>query len=101
MRVRPSKPWFVRRNIGLGWRPASWQAWSLAAALVLVSVVAVVAFKSSGIRFAVILGAAALYTVVAAITSATRPDVQESSDADRPVPEDEPAGETRLRGSIR
>jgi hypothetical protein len=27
MQQHIDKPWFRRRTVGLGWRPASWQGW--------------------------------------------------------------------------
>src|SRR5579872_2994773 len=35
-----SRPWFVRRRYGVGYRPFAWQGWLIAAALVGVTIIA-------------------------------------------------------------
>jgi ABC-2 type transport system ATP-binding protein len=100
MKVDRSKPWFVRRNIGLGWRPASWQAWAVAAPLVVVTGGVVAAVGNSAARLAVIVAAGAVYALIAAMTSGGRAgdlesDSHESDAAERPVARDAPARRDR------
>jgi ABC-2 type transport system ATP-binding protein len=90
MKVDHSKPWFVRRTIGLGWRPASWQAWAVAAALVVVTVSVVVAVKNSTTRLVVIVAAGAAYALVAAMTSGGRAGARESDGDERRLAQDAP-----------
>jgi ABC-2 type transport system ATP-binding protein len=93
MSLKPSKSWFVRRTVGWGWRPASWQGWLSAAALVLVTFGAVIALKSSAARLVVILGAAAVYQMVAVVTSGPRTEPQASEDENPQINQDQPASE--------
>ncbi|MGH7686815.1 MAG: ABC transporter ATP-binding protein [Candidatus Dormibacteria bacterium] len=65
------QPWFVRRQIGFGWRPVAWQGWLITAVAIGAVVVSVtfarVAKAPVGIVFvAAILG---VYTLIAATTA--------------------------------
>ena len=81
--MRPShgQPWFVRRRVGFGWRPASWQGWVITAVAVALAVAAIAAFGRSPFRTVAVLAVVALYAGVAALTSRDP----------RPVLEREPA----------
>jgi ABC-2 type transport system ATP-binding protein len=67
--MRPT-PWFVRRKVGFGWRPAAWQGWLITALAVGLMVAALAGLRGSpGGRTAAILAIIALYTLVAALTA--------------------------------
>lgn len=61
-------PWFVKRTIGLGWRPASWQGWLITVVFVAIVITAVLIARVAKvpISLAVVPIAVGLYTLVAA-----------------------------------
>ncbi|HUJ55798.1 MAG TPA: ABC transporter ATP-binding protein [Gaiellaceae bacterium] len=68
MRQLSAKPWFRRRRVGLGWRPATWQGWAVTVAAVATAVVAVELLRRSPARVPVVILVIALYAIVALAT---------------------------------
>ena len=68
MRQLSAKPWFRRRRVGLGWRPATWQGWAVTVAAVATAVVAVELLRRSPARVPVVILVIALYAIVAFAT---------------------------------
>jgi hypothetical protein len=65
--------WFVRRRIGFGWRPASWQGWLLSAVLLGVALTSLAVLRPKSLGVLVVVAAVAVYTLVAALTSRGQP----------------------------
>ena len=85
------RPWFRRRRIGFGWRPAAWQGW-LVTAVAVGSVIGVVALVHGVARLPIVIGVMAVYSIVALATGGARaapapaaPVAEET--ADPPLPE--------------
>ena len=85
------RPWFRRRRIGFGWRPAAWQGW-LVTAVAVGSVIGVVALVHGAARLPIVIGVMAVYSIVALATGGARaapapaaPVAEET--ADPPLPE--------------
>ena len=66
-----SGPWFGRKRVGWGLRPASWQGWAITGVYVVALVVLgrTLAATQPVIFFTVLAVATALYIVVAYLTS--------------------------------
>ena len=94
------RPWFRRRRVGFGWRPVSWQGWSITLLAVAAAVVVVVVLRGSAARIPLLILVAALYAVVALLTGGRRSaDAPPSSDAgESPAA---PAGSAGLSGEQR
>jgi ABC-2 type transport system ATP-binding protein len=69
-----TRPWFVRRSIGVGWRPATWQGWLITAAAAAVALAALITARAekAPIFIVVVVGVAVLYSVVAMLTARPR-----------------------------
>jgi ABC-2 type transport system ATP-binding protein len=92
-----AKPWFRRRRVGFGWRPASREGWlvSLLAAALVAGVL--IGMRTSGSRVPVAIGIVAAYAIVAVRTGGLRagedapgPGGEERADAPPPLPERAP-----------
>ncbi len=66
------RPWFRRRAIGIGWRPASWEGWLLTLGAVAAVVGTLALLRGSAARIPVVVLILALYTIVALATGGTR-----------------------------
>jgi ABC-2 type transport system ATP-binding protein len=83
------RPWFRRRRVGVGWRPASWQGW-LATVLAVAIVIAVIALvRGSSRRIPIVILVVAVYVAVAVSTSGTDAEARET---------EEPAADARAEG---
>ena len=92
--------WFRRRRVGFGWRPVSWQGWSITLLAVAAAVVVVVVFRGSAARIPLLILVGALYAVVALLTGGRRSaDASPSSDAGESSAA--PAGSAGLSGEQR
>ncbi len=69
-----SQRWFRRRRVGFGWRPISWQGWSITLFAVTAAVAVVVVFRGSAVRIPVLVLIVACYAVVALLTGGRRSD---------------------------
>ena len=67
-----SDPWFVRRQIGVGWRPASWQGWLVTFVAVAGLVTALAVFRRTPAGIGSAVGIAAAYIAVALLTGGAR-----------------------------
>ncbi|HEX6539238.1 MAG TPA: ABC transporter ATP-binding protein [Candidatus Dormibacteraeota bacterium] len=81
-------PWFVRRQLGLGWRPATWQGWMITAIAVAVVVVTLVLFRihKSPIGIVVVVAILGVYAAIAAMMS-RRPALAAAGQSDSTAPE--------------
>ncbi|MGD0981959.1 MAG: ABC transporter ATP-binding protein [Solirubrobacteraceae bacterium] len=59
-----SRPWFVRRRYGVGYRPLAWQGWAIAGAFVAAIVVLVAVVHTSTARIVSVIALVGLYTAV-------------------------------------
>ena len=92
--------WFRRRRVGLGWRPVSWQGWSISLLAVAAAVVVVIVFRGSALRIPALVLIVALYAVAALLTGGRRADdAPPSSDAEESLAK--PAGSAGLTGEQR
>lgn len=75
-----TRSWFVRRSIGVGWRPATWQGWLITVAAVGAVIASVVATRltKSPLGLVAIVVVAALYSLVEMLT-ARRPAADDST----------------------
>jgi hypothetical protein len=76
------RPWFRRRSVGLGWRPATWQGWliTLVTAGLVIGVLALM--RNSAERFPIVILIFALYAVVALLTGGARADAAAPTTSD-------------------
>jgi ABC-2 type transport system ATP-binding protein len=87
------RPWFRRRGAGVGWRPVSWQGWTITLAAVVLVVGVLVLLRSSPGRIPLAVLVLAVYAIVARLTGGSPPDVTTPSIADS-----DPAAEARVEG---
>ena len=78
------KPWFVRRAVGWGWRPAAWPGWVVSLVALALVVVAVLALSKSFLKIVALVVILAAYLGVAALTGSGAP-VPASGDDELPV----------------
>jgi ABC-2 type transport system ATP-binding protein len=102
MRQLSAKPWFRRRRVGLGWRPATWQGWAVTVAAVAIAVVAVELLRRSPARVPVVILVVALYAIVALATGgaaeeAVTAETPAEPEPDTPAPESAPPPAARAR----
>ncbi|MGD0385730.1 MAG: ABC transporter ATP-binding protein [Solirubrobacteraceae bacterium] len=69
-----SRPWFVRRRYGVGYRPSAWQGWVIAGVLVGAAVVVLAVVHASSARIAVLAALVVLYSAVGWRLSGPRGD---------------------------
>ena len=67
-----SHPWFVRRQIGFGWRPASWQGWLLTALMVVLVVTALAVLHRSAAGIVTVIVIVGAYALVGMLTGGLR-----------------------------
>ncbi len=87
------KPWFVRRSVGWGWRPAAWPGWLVSLVALALVIAAVLAFPRSNLRIVLVVVIVAAYLGVAALTGGRAP-IAASADDEAPVrvlPSERPA----------
>ena len=84
-------PWFVRRQIGFGWRPATWQGWLITALGVaaLVTVEVIFRVRRSPIGIGVLVGVIAVVALITAVT-ARRPALAPARPDTTPAPDEPP-----------
>jgi ABC-2 type transport system ATP-binding protein len=75
-----SRPWFVRRRYGVGYRPLAWQGWVIAAVLVAATVVVLAVVHASIARIVIVLALVGVYTAVGWRLSGERPDEHEDAE---------------------
>jgi len=76
-------PWFVRRSVGIGWRPNSWQGWAITAVTIVAAVTAALVSRlaKAPAGFVVTVAVVATYALIAALTSrVTAPAPQHKDD---------------------
>ncbi len=84
------RPWFRRRQVGLGWRPIRWQGWLVTVVAVALAVGALTLLQASSARVPIVILIVAVYAVVALATGGARP-------AEAAAPEDQPTdGEVEI-----
>ena len=84
------RPWFRRRQVGLGWRPITWQGWLVTVVAVALAVGALTLLHASSARVPIVILIVAVYAVVALATGGARP-------AEAAAPEDQPTdGEAEI-----
>jgi ABC-2 type transport system ATP-binding protein len=89
-----SRPWFVRRRYGVGYRPLAWQGWAIAGALVGATIVLVAVVQASTARIVIVVALAALYTAVGWRLSGERHDTGDTVDIAPAVATREPVERT-------
>ena len=67
--MQPSSPraWFVRRRMGFGFRPASWQGWALTLMAIGLAVALLIVFRRSGVAIVAVLAVLAAHQGMAAL----------------------------------
>ena len=92
--------WFVRRRVGFGVRPVSWQGWALTAVLAVVVVVSVAGLRRSGLAGVIVLVAVGVYLAIGYATGGARrvspPDGGDRETADGPSTGSEPRPHSRV-----
>ncbi|MGA8014665.1 MAG: ABC transporter ATP-binding protein [Candidatus Dormiibacterota bacterium] len=78
------RPWFVRRAVGWGWRPAAWPGWVVSLVALALVVVAVLALSKSFLKIVAVVVILAAYFGVAALTGSEAP-IPASGDDELPV----------------
>ena len=78
------RPWFRRRQVGLGWRPVSWQGWLVTVLAVGLAVGALTLLHGSSARVPTVVLIVAVYAVVALATGGAR-RVQAAAPEDPPT----------------
>jgi ABC-2 type transport system ATP-binding protein len=73
-----SRPWFVRRRLGVGYRPLAWQGWAITGVLVAAAVVALLVVHTSTLRIVLVLALVAVYTAVGWRLSGARQDLADA-----------------------
>jgi ABC-2 type transport system ATP-binding protein len=68
MQRRIVKPWFRRRRVGLGWRPAAWQGWLVTGVAAALAAGVLVALRGSPARIPILVLVLALYAAIALLT---------------------------------
>jgi ABC-2 type transport system ATP-binding protein len=66
------RPWFRRRKVGIGWRPAGWQGWLITVATLAVVIGVLTLMRGSGARLPIVILILALYAIVALLTGGAR-----------------------------
>jgi ABC-2 type transport system ATP-binding protein len=79
-------PWFRRRQVGLGWRPISWQGWLVTVLAVGLAVCALTLLHGSSARVPIVILIVVVYAVVALATGGVRP-VEAAAQEDQPTDE--------------
>jgi ABC-2 type transport system ATP-binding protein len=82
-----SQRWFQRRRVGLGWRPASWQGWSITLLTVAGVIATFALLRGSSARVPIAILILAAYAIVALATGGSRlpavaPPIEPSNDAE-------------------
>ncbi|MGH2851393.1 MAG: ABC transporter ATP-binding protein [Solirubrobacteraceae bacterium] len=89
-----SRPWFVRRRFGVGYRPLAWQGWVITAVMVAAAIVVAAVVHGSTARIAIVLAVVAVYTAIAWRLSGTRPDAEDAVEEVPAAPAREPVQRT-------
>ena len=91
-----SPGWFRRRQVGFGWRPASWQGWAITLAAVSAAVVLAAVVGQSAVRLPLLVSIVVVYAIVALLTGGRRraaaPPSGEVAQAPAPTAPPGPAG---------
>jgi ABC-2 type transport system ATP-binding protein len=66
--------WFRRRRVGFGWRPASWQGWTITVVAVASAITVVTVLRGSAARIPLLILLFAVYALIALLTGGRRPD---------------------------
>jgi ABC-2 type transport system ATP-binding protein len=78
------RPWFRRRQVGLGWRPIRWQGWLVTVGAVALAVGALTLLHASSARVPIIILIVAVYAVVALATGGAR-SAEAAAPGDQPT----------------
>src|ERR1700722_4509131 len=74
-------PWFCRRQVGVGWRPISWQGWLVTIVAVALVAGSLTLLHGSSARVPIVILIVAVYAVVALATGgAKRPKAGRPAD---------------------
>jgi ABC-2 type transport system ATP-binding protein len=95
------RPWFRRRSVGIGWRPAAWQGWLITVVTLAVVAGVLVLMRGSGARIPIVILVFALYAIVAFSTGGARADtapdtIDPAPVFDAPTEAPEPRADDRL-----
>ncbi len=96
------RPWFRRRQVGLGWRPIRWQGWLVSVLAVALAVGALTILHGSSARVPIVILIVAIYAAVALATGGAR-SAAAAAPEDHPT-DDEPelgAGGVEQRLALR
>jgi ABC-2 type transport system ATP-binding protein len=66
------RPWFRRRSVGIGWRPAAWQGWLITVVTLAVVIGVLTLMRGSGARVPTVILILGLYAIVALLTGGAR-----------------------------
>jgi len=89
-----SRPWFVRRRYGVGYRPLAWQGWVIASVLLAAAIVALLVVHASTARIVIVLALVAVYTGVGWRLSGERQDAANAAEEAPAVAPREPVERT-------
>ncbi|HJX48495.1 MAG TPA: ABC transporter ATP-binding protein [Gaiellaceae bacterium] len=78
------RPWFRRRQVGLGWRPIRWQGWLVTVGAVALAVGALTLLHASSARVPIVILIVAVYAVVALATGGAR-SAEAAAPGDQPT----------------
>ena len=92
MPSRSSGRWFRRRQVGLGWRPVSWQGWAVTLIAVALIVGVLAALHASPARIPIVIAILAVYACVAVVTGGRESLAVSSPLEDAPEPAHETVG---------
>ena len=67
------RPWFRRRQVGVGWRPIRWQGWFVTVMAVALAAGALTRLRASSARIPIVVLIVAVYAIVALATGGARP----------------------------
>jgi ABC-2 type transport system ATP-binding protein len=85
------RPWFRRRQVGLGWRPIRWQGWLVTVLAVAFAIGALTILHGSSARVPIVILIVAVYAAVAVATGGAR-RVEAAAPEDQPTDDDAEIG---------
>jgi ABC-2 type transport system ATP-binding protein len=85
------RPWFRRRQVGLGWRPITWQGWLVTVIAVALALGTLTILRASSARIPIVILILAVYATVALATGGAKPADAAPSE-DQPTDDDAEIG---------